>query len=216
MKKLCLIFFAILISINFGLSQTLRFENEILNFEKQDQIKMPKKQANLFAGSSSIRLWQNIIDDFDGYPIISRGFGGSTLQDLDLVIDRIITKYEPAKIFIYAGENDIAEGATAQETFERFRGVFTKIRASLPAVPIVYISIKPSIARQAQFETQTAANLLIKSFLNTESNAEFANIVKKMLIRNMPNPSLYIADKLHMNQKGYEIWTKKLKHYLLK
>jgi lysophospholipase L1-like esterase len=216
MKRFIHLISVFFICFNFGFGQVLRFENEILNFEKRDEFKKPPTQANLFVGSSSIRLWHSIDADFEGFSIINRGFGGSTLADLDLLVHRIITKYQPAKIFIYSGENDIADGATAEETFDRFKKVYSKIRVTMPEVKIVFISIKPSIARQAQFETQSKANMLIKSFLEKETNTEYANIANKMLMKKKPNPSLFIADKLHMNQKGYEIWTKKLKRYLVR
>ncbi len=197
------------------LGQTNRFENNILDFEKQDSIQWPPQQANLFVGSSSIYFWKNISMDFEGYKIINRGFGGSNLVDLDYFSDRIITKYNPAKIFIYSGENDINDGISALETFNRFKKVYEKIRKTLPETPVLFISIKPSIARWAQYPTQKETNKLIKDFLKHENKAQFVNIANKMLIKRRPNPSIFIVDKLHMNQKGYEIWTKKLKKYLV-
>lgn len=216
MKKFIFIFFAVCIGQNSLFSQQKKFEKEIIAFEKQDSIRAPVKNANLFVGSSSIRLWRSIDSDFPKQAIINRGFGGSNLVDLEGYIPRIVTKYSPAKVFIYSGENDIAEGVTAQETLERFQKVFTKIRESLPNVPIVFISIKPSESRWAQYQTQKEANQLIKSYLKTQTDAKFINIVGKMLLKGKPNPSLFIADKLHMNRKGYEIWVKQMKKYLVK
>ena len=216
MKNILIIIFIASFGTNSLFSQQKKFEKEILAFEKLDSLRQPPKNANLFVGSSSIRLWRTIDSDFPKNAILNRGFGGSNLVDLEGYIPRIVTKYAPAKIFIYSGENDIAEGVTAQETLERFQKVFTKIRESLPNVPIVFISIKPSESRWAQFQTQKEANQLIKSYLQTQPNAEFINIVGKMLLRGKPNPSLFIADKLHMNRKGYETWMKKVKKYLLK
>jgi lysophospholipase L1-like esterase len=216
MRNLFIIFFLGYLSVNYLFAQQIRFENEILNFEKQDAQKMPKANANLFVGSSSIRLWQNLDIDFEKYSVINRGFGGSTLADLEPIVDRIIIKYNPANIFIYSGENDIADGASAQETLERFQKVFIKIRKAMPIVPVVFISIKPSESRIAQLATQKEANLLIKKYLAKDKNAYFANIVPKMMQKKRPNPALFIADKLHMNQRGYEIWAKTLKKYLVK
>jgi lysophospholipase L1-like esterase len=210
--SLLALLFAITLS---GNCQTNPFEKEILAFEKSDSIRMPLKNANLFIGSSSIRLWESLSYDFPQKSTINRGFGGSNLVDLAFFADRIIEKYEPAKIFIYSGENDIAAGATAQQTFERFQIVFEKIRNTMPIVPILFISIKPSPSRWNQFATQNEANNLIKSYLDSKPNAEFVSIVNKMLQRGKPNPSIFIGDKLHMNKKGYEIWTKKLKRYVV-
>ncbi|MES2796735.1 MAG: GDSL-type esterase/lipase family protein [Bacteroidota bacterium] len=177
---------------------------------------MPIKNANLFVGSSSIRLWKTIGSDFDGYPIINRGFGGSNLIDLEAFTDRIIIKYSPAKIFIYSGENDLAEGIAPEEVLHRFEKVFLKIREKLPQVPIVFISLKPSIARVRQLPAQKITNQLIYNYLEKQTKTQFVNIMGKMSLKGKPNPSLFITDKLHMNRRGYEIWIKKLKKYLVK
>ncbi|HWJ91245.1 MAG TPA: hypothetical protein VNR87_09020, partial [Flavisolibacter sp.] len=58
------------------------FADEIQTFKKQDSIHFPPASANLFVGSSSLRLWKNIESDFQGYKVINRGFGGSSLPDV--------------------------------------------------------------------------------------------------------------------------------------
>jgi hypothetical protein len=55
------------------------FWDEIQDFKKQDSIKPPPKNAILFVGSSSFRFWTTVQQDFPGYTIINRGFGGSSL-----------------------------------------------------------------------------------------------------------------------------------------
>jgi hypothetical protein len=216
MKKFAKFIIINLLFLNQVFSQKNNFENEIIEFEKSDSLNFPKKGANLFVGSSSIRFWQFIESDFEHYSVVRRGFGGSNLLDLAYFTERIIIKYEPVKIFIYTGENDIAEGVTAEEALERFQKVFFKIRNALPLSKIAYISIKPSILRKEQFKSQTIANQLIKKFLKGKASAEFINIVPKMMLRGKPNPSIFLADKLHMNRKGYEIWSKKIRKYLVK
>ena len=216
MKKTLKFLLLLLLACQTAFSQINKFENEILAFEKHDSLYTPQPNANLFVGSSSIKFWKTLEADFEGFRVINRGFGGSNLKDLDFFTERIILKYSPAKIFIYSGENDINDSANEKEVLDRFISVFTKIRISLPNVPIVFISIKPSIARKEQFGIQTAANQLIKTFISNQENAEFVSVVKKMLLKGKPNPSIFIDDKLHMNRKGYEIWTKKLKRYLVK
>jgi lysophospholipase L1-like esterase len=215
MKKIYLIITLTFLAKQILIGQKNQFEAEITHFEKEDSIQMPIQNSNLFTGSSSIKLWGNLGSNFIGYSVLNRGFGGSKLTDLEIFTERIITKYSPGKIFIYSGENDIDGGATAEQVLDRFIKVFIKIRTSMPNIPIAFISIKPSIARESQFEIQKQANKLIKRYLQTQSNTDFINIVPKMLLKKKPNPSLFIADKLHMNQKGYEIWTKKIRRYLI-
>ena len=57
------------------------WENEIAAFEAADKTNPPPRDAVLFVGSSSIRLWQTLRQDFANYPVIQRGFGGSQIAD---------------------------------------------------------------------------------------------------------------------------------------
>lgn len=213
MKKInFIILFLSLLSVNL-LAQKNRFESEIRSFEKQDSIKLPSEGANLFVGSSSIRFWKTLQQDFPDNQVINRGFGGSNLVELAFLSERIITKYNPSKVFIYAGENDINDGVLAEEVLARLKIVVEKIRQKSNAA-IVFISIKPSVARASQIKVQNKANKLIKRYMRKIENGEFVSIVKEMQIKKAPNESLFVKDMLHMNALGYQIWTKKIKNYL--
>jgi hypothetical protein len=47
-------------------------------------------------------------------PIIKRGFGGSLLSDSEHFADRIIIPYKPKRVFVYAGDNDLAAEARSR------------------------------------------------------------------------------------------------------
>jgi lysophospholipase L1-like esterase len=50
---------------------------------------------------------------------------------------------------------------------------------------------------------------MIKEFAATRGNVTFINVWDSMLGSNgEPDPSLFIGDNLHMNEKGYAIWTR--------
>ena len=96
MKHKLLVFVA-LFSFMFSI-QAQPFAGEIAAFKKQDSISMPPKNAILFTGSSSFRLWKNIETYFPEHTIINRGFGGSTLPDMIRYVNDIIFPYEPKQI----------------------------------------------------------------------------------------------------------------------
>jgi lysophospholipase L1-like esterase len=195
------------------------FWNEVQAFKKQDSADFPGKGKILFVGSSSFTKWKDVQDYFPGYPIINRGFGGSTLVDVTRYESDIIFPYEPKQIVIYCGENDIANDSsvTGRMTYERFRQLFKDIRTKLPGVPVIYISMKPSPSRWQMRERQTEGNKLIRKFLKKQKHTVFINVWKDMLGPDgEPIKELFIEDKLHMNAKGYAIWKKLIEPYLLK
>jgi len=195
------------------------FYNEIQQFKKQDSANFPPAHAILFVGSSSFTKWQDVQSYFPAETIINRGFGGSELRDLIRYANDIIVPYHPKQIVIYAGENDLAysDTVTAQTVFSRVVILFNMIRSSLPRVPIIYLSLKPSPSRQSLMPKMEAANTQIRDFLSSKKDAVFIDVYHKMLDREgRPLPGIYLEDNLHMNARGYAIWQKAIEPYLLK
>lgn len=200
-----------------GQSSQAPFYNEIVAFKKLDQQQAPPANAILFIGSSSFRLWKDVNKDFPGQTIINRGFGGSNTLDVIRYADEIIFPYHPRQVVIYVGENDLAGNppATAKETAKRVKALFHLIRNRLPDVPVVYVSIKPSIARQHLMPEMKKANKKIMKFLAQKKNTVFVDVYNKMLNgEGQPMNDIFIGDNLHMNDKGYAIWQKALAPYL--
>jgi lysophospholipase L1-like esterase len=201
------------------LSQQLPFAADIQAFKAQDSIQMPAQQQILFVGSSSFTYWKDVQSYFPSFPIINRGFGGSSLPDVIRYEKDVIFKYRPKQIVIYCGENDLAGDSTVtgQIILERFQTLFNDIRKSLPDVPVVYVSMKPSPSRVHLMGKMQDGNRLIQSFLGKQKNAIFADVYSLMLkVDGQPEASLFVEDMLHMNSKGYKIWQSLLQGYLIR
>ena len=195
------------------------FWNDIQAFKKQDSVSFPGTGKILFVGSTSITNWKDVQNYFPAYPIINRGFGGSSLTDVIRYSDDIIFKYQPRQIVIYCGENDFAASDTvsAEMVISRFKELFSLIRSRYKKVPVAYISMKPSPSRQRLLPKFLVANLAIKNFLKKKKKTDFIDVYYKMLKEDgEPMDDIFIDDKLHMNAKGYAIWQKLIEPYLLK
>lgn len=179
---------------------------------------MPPKNAILFVGSSSLRMWKNMQEMLPEYSVINRGFGGSNLLDLQRYLGDIVFPYQPKQIIIYSGENDIASDTVqAPEVLARFKTVFEQIRQQMPKVAIVFISIKPSPSRLKFKPIIEESNQLIRAYLKKQPKTKYVDVYSKMLLANgRPKPQIFIQDSLHMNQQGYQIWKKAITPYLTK
>ena len=84
MKKYLFVFvlFLGILTATAQTTSTIPFQDEIDVFIKKDSIAMPAANSILFVGSSSFNYWKDITNYFPGYPIINRGFGGSSLTDI--------------------------------------------------------------------------------------------------------------------------------------
>ena len=190
-------------------SKTNRFDAEIAAFQRRDATNPPPKGAILFIGSSSIRLWKTLASDFPEHRVINRGFGGSAIADSVHFADRIVLPYAPRQIVLYAGGNDINGGKTPEEVLADFKAFVAKVRATLPQTRISYIAIAGNPARWAQVEKVKAANGLIAEFTRTDPRLEFIDVFPHLLgTDGQPRTELFVADRLHMNEKGYAVWRK--------
>lgn len=196
------------------------FQNEINTFKRIDSIKPAPKHSILFVGSSSFTRWKSINEDLPGYPIVNRGFGGSRLTDVIHFAEETIFKYHPKQIYIYCGENDLAMDSTVSPeiVLERYKKLHGMIREKLgKRVPIVFVSIKPSISRWKLEKKYLATNQLIKTFLSGDKFSSYLDVHQPMLDEHQEVlKDIFVEDNLHMNAKGYAIWIKIIAPTLLK
>ena len=195
------------------------FWNDIRSFKKQDSAHFPGTNKILFVGSSSFTNWKDVQDYFPTYPIINRGFGGSTIVDQVRYVKDVVYPYKPKQVIIYCGENDLASSDTvnARTVYNRFRQLFSLIRNKFPNVPVLYISMKPSPSRQLLMPKMREGNALIQKFLKTKKQTGFVDVYKDMIDdEGKPRAELFLDDNLHMNKSGYTIWKKAIEPYLKK
>ncbi len=199
----------LLLLISTGLyGQQKSFWKEIQAFKKEDSIQAPPKNAIVFVGSSSFRMWKSVHEDFPGHTIINRGFGGSSLPHVIDYADDIIIRYKPKQVFIYCGENDFTKDTVTSEIVTaRFVTLFEYLRKKLPKAEIIFVSMKPSPSRQHLMPRIKKANQAIQGFLETKQRTGYVDIWQAMLdAEGNPRKELFLKDMLHMNASGYAIW----------
>ncbi len=194
-----------------------KWEKEISAFEAGEIANPVPKNAIIFVGSSSIRKWSSLATDFPHHQVVNRGFGGSQLSDAVHFVDRLVLKYEPRFIVVYAGGNDINVNKTPDEVFSSFKAFVGRVREKQPSTPIAYISIAGNPKRWAQVEKVIQANALIEAYTKANPGLVFIDVFHPMLGADcLPKPGIFSADNLHMNEDGYKLWTEIVAPYLPK
>ena len=194
-----------------------RWNKAIEKFLQADEKKAPAPGSVLFVGSSSIRLW-----DLPKYfprrqNLINRGFGGSELCDAVHHFDALVAKHQPKVVVLYAGDNDVAGGKQAKQVHADFLKFDRRMKDKLPDTKLMFISIKPSIARWKLADEMIKANELIAAECKKQAKRlVFIDIWQSMLGKDgEPNKELFVEDGLHMNDKGYRIWANKIRQRLV-
>jgi len=184
-----------------------RFEKAIQAFEAEDAAKSPPKDVTVFVGASNIRRWQSLPERFKKTPVLNRGFGGSQLSDVAFFADRCVIKYKPKQIYLNAGGNDLHAGKTPEEVLAAFEEFVTKVRTALPKTAISFISIPPSPSRWDEVEQVKKANALIAESCE-KHGVVFIDVFSLLLgADGQPRPELYVEDKLHFSEAGYDVVT---------
>ncbi len=215
--KIYFLLLGVLFSANVFAQKGFPFDNEIRAFRHQDSLNFPKPEGILFIGSSSIRKWTDLEQRFPDKPIIRRGVGGCELwQIVDYYTPYILFPYHPRKVFIYAGENDIAAGKSAQFVADEFAKLWGMIHEQLPKADIFFMSIKPSPSRIKYFAEVDKANALIKAWLKDKPRSTYIDVATVIYKpgTTVSDSTLFQSDYLHLNSRGYDKWQQVLKPYV--
>jgi len=197
-----------------AVAEESRWESAIKAFEMEDAEHARPKNGIVFVGSSSIRKW-DLKKWFPDRNALNRGFGGSEVSDSLEFADRIILKYEPRVVVVYAGDNDIGHDKTPQRVFDDVKQLVELIHGKLPKTKIGYIAIKPSIKRWALVDQVREANRLITELAAKDERLEFVDVDKPMIGEDgMPRKELFVEDGLHLSEEGYAIWTSLVRPHL--
>ena len=188
------------------------FQAEIEAFERQDRAAPPPPGAVLFLGSSTIRLWTTLEQDFPGIPVVNRGFGGSQIEDSLRYAPRLVLPLKPKTIVFYAGENDLAAGRTPEQVVADFQRLAADVQTALPATRILFVSLKPSPCRAGLLDAMREVNARIRDWLQPDPRLEFVDVFTPMLDEaGAPRAELFADDRLHLNAAGYALWTRILR-----
>ena len=189
-----------------------RWEKDIAAMETADQTNPPPRSGVLFAGSSMIRLWKTLAEDFPGVPVVNRGFGGSEIVDSTHFADRLILPHTPRQIFLRAGGNDLNNSKTPEQVFAEFRDFVATVHAKLADTEIVFIGWSATPARWPAARRERELNGLVADFAQTHPGVVYLDTTDITLdARGQPRPEVFVEDQLHFNAEGYRLLAEKVR-----
>ena len=185
-----------------------RFRPAIDAFLAADAEAPPPKGAIVATGSSSMRGWHSrIAEDLSPLTIIPRGFGGSNMNDVRHFLDELVLRHAPRAVLLYEGDNDAAGGVAPEQIMAHFDAITAAIHEILPETRIYVLAVKPSIQRWHLWESMSATNAMFADRAAKDARLTFVDIATPMLGEDgTPLPEIFVADNLHMNDAGYDIW----------
>ena len=192
------------------------FQSEVNKIQERYKNKINNNENYIvFTGSSSIRMWKDLPVLFQNPKIINTGFGGSKASDLLYYLDELVLDFNPSKVIIYEGDNDISSGHKINFILKNIKSIIKKVQEKNKYVQIILISAKPSIMRWDLRRKYIQLNKKYKNLALKNNNIHYADIWSQMIDSGELKTDIFIEDGLHLNEKGYKIWEKVL-HPILK
>jgi lysophospholipase L1-like esterase len=189
------------------------YEAEVRQLESGVIRRVNGNRPPVFYGSSSIRLWSTLAEDFDA-GVLNLGFGGSTLEACDYFFPRLITPVNPRSLLLYAGDNDLGDGRSVNQVFGWFQSLADKVESAFGRIPFGFISVKPSPARFAILDRVSALNELVSNSIQARPGGYFVDVYSAMLDeKGKPRSEYFLEDGLHMSHEGYLLWSRLLEPF---
>lgn len=200
-----------------GMEDPKRYEKDVAVMEAAAKAHPLPTNAVLFIGSSNIRLWATLAEDFSEWPVINHGFGGSHLSDVAFYVDRLVVPFKPRAVVISAGVNDIHAGRTPDEVFGSATDAVARIQSALPGVPVVFAGLLPAPSRVGELGRQREVNRQISTWMAGRAGVTFVDAFDLFLKPDGTlREDLYIQDRLHHTGEAYRLRAEGLKPVLTK
>ncbi|MBB4617470.1 GDSL-type esterase/lipase family protein [Sphingomonas abaci] len=163
-----------------------------------------------FIGSSTVYKWSTLARDMEPWQAHNRGIDGALIPRIVQALRHEPPGPAPAGIVYYSGENDIARGASAEQTLSDFRDFLAAKTARYGALPVVVLALKPSPTRWSNRPTQTRFNADLRRLAATRHDLHYLDLRPLLLVDGRPGP-FYVEDGVHLNAEGYARWSARLR-----
>lgn len=186
-----------------------------------DSVNVPTlaRVTSVFVGSSTIALWPGLEQQAFGIPIIRRGFGGYGIMDIYYRVDTAVSKYKPAQVVIYVGDNDInRKDLTDNDIVTRYKKLVDKLSSQNPTARLVFIPIKPSPYLSSETLRIKNLNAAIEKYVLTKPNTIFETAIWSAMFNDNGtfHTEYYQKNSVHLTAAGYNVWNQEIFKCLIK
>ncbi|MCM0042228.1 MAG: GDSL-type esterase/lipase family protein [Algoriphagus sp.] len=207
MKKSIFLVLVFLSSWSASIAQQHPFEEEVRRLSARLDSIGWNPGATVFTGSSTIRMWHSLPEVSVGTEVLNTGFGGSKALDLERYLFPLVLKFDPERVFIYEGDNDLWAGVPSEDILNSLKQIVTRIHLVDPGTEIVLIGAKPSPSRWEKKESYQTFNQLLRVYCDQAEQVTYLDTWRALTDeQGNPRPELYLQDQLHLNAKGYLVW----------
>lgn len=211
------VFFSTLLLLSIVLNVVFVFTKPVVKYKIDDNI--------LFFGDSLTARY-----DLDFYfpkkNVINKGVGGEKTEDLLERIDKDVYEYNPSKLFVQCGINDIINDIDKEDILLNIRTIITGIKVNRSYAKVYMESLYPVNEKKVKDSDnekhRKLNNKQIKEYneeikkICEDNNIIYINVFDEMTDKDGNLKELYTDDGLHLTNLGYLKLTSILKEYIEK
>lgn len=187
-----------------------RWSKDIEALERRDREQPDPADAILFLGSSSIRRWNDLAVDMAPYRTIKRGYGGAKYSDLAVFAERLIHPHDYRAVVIFVA-NDVSGKPTdnsPQEVEVFVRHIVSVARQHRPDSPVLLVEVTPTEKRWEHWDRIRQVNVRLREVALTTPSTYFVATAEDFIGSDgRPRADLFVEDRLHLNEQGYDLWS---------
>jgi lysophospholipase L1-like esterase len=128
----------------------------------------------------------------------------------------MVVKYAPSTVVVYEGDNDLNKGKSIEELAKEYEEFSNRLKKALPKTKLVYLAVRPSLSRIAIVDKQKQFNSWLEKYCKSQKGRFFLDMHSPFYLPDgTVMPDIFIADRLHLNEKGYQIFSAKIKGFIL-
>ena len=214
MKKFIFLVLVFLSALSSSFAQLHPFEQEVRSLGAQLDSLGWNPGTTVVTGSSTIRMWRSLTEISGREVVLNTGFGGSKASDLERYLFPLVLKFDPKRVFIYEGDNDLWAGVAPEEILASLDRIVTRIQLAAPNAKIYLIGAKPSPSRWAKKDLYQSFNQQLEKYSQRKEGVNFVDTWATLTdSAGNARPELYIKDQLHLNEDGYILWNGIFKSY---
>ncbi len=214
MKKSIFLVLVFLSALNSSFAQLHPFEQEARRLSAQLDSLGWNPGTTVVTGSSTIRMWRSLTEISGREVVLNTGFGGSKAADLERYLFPLVLKFDPKRVFIYEGDNDLWAGVAPEEILASLDRIVKRIQLAVPNAKIYLIGAKPSPSRWAKKDLYQSFNQQLEKYSQRKEGVSFIDTWATLTdSAGNARPELYIKDQLHLNEDGYILWNGIFKSY---
>lgn len=212
--------FSLLLILSFLVYHFYTFDHN-----KEKKVFITKKLDNnyLFLGDSITEQYA-LSDYYKNMPVVNSGVGGDITEDiLDDMTNRVYI-YNPSKVFILIGVNDIGRSKTDDQIISNMEKIIKNIKKNRPSCEIYIESIYPVNKDDNEKIDENMvgirSNDRIKKIndklkmLTSKLNVTYIDLYNDLIDENGNLKLEYTKEGLHISDEGYKKITNILKKYI--